>query len=293
MKNKQKIKVALYLDNKNISDIDLSSPELGNPGIGGTQYNFISMPYYFQKYYQDVEFIYFCYKTSTLPNIFESHLANNCVEAYLGAEKLKCDLFIWRPTEQEDSRKLLEISDSHSLNIIAWVHSSLQKHLDIMLSKANRVKQYVTVSKTQYDEIDNYFLLTKSSFIFNGFDTTAYKHKQTHEKDPYMVVFTGSLVPAKGFGLLAKVWKRVLEIEPKAMLYVIGSGQLYDRNTALGKWGVADESFESSEIRPYLSDEHGEIHSSVKFLGTVGTEKITLGDQNHECGRDRIDICGR
>ncbi len=271
---KNKIKIGLYLENKNIANVDLSKPYLGNPGIGGTQFNFVSLVFYYKKYFNDVEFIIFANETKTLPEDFHTVYAKNCVDAYLLADKSSCTLFVWRPTLGSDAIELLDISPKHSLNIIAWMHSGVTALIDGKLAENNRVKAYVAVSEIQLKVVNDPKLVEKSFVICNGFDSKPYQINLPVKKDPYMVTYIGSIIPAKGFGLLAKVWKRVLEIEPKANLYVIGSGQIYNRNASLGQWGIADEKFESTEIRPYLSDENGDIHPSVHFLGTMGNEKI-------------------
>lgn len=38
--------ISFYLQNKNISDVDCSNPMSGNPGIGGSEYMFIAIPFY-------------------------------------------------------------------------------------------------------------------------------------------------------------------------------------------------------------------------------------------------------
>ena len=59
---------------------------------------------------------------------------------------------------------------------------------------------------------------------------------------------------------------------PDAHLNVIGGGALYDRNSRLGKWGLAEEKDEQ-EFMPYLIDEEGKLLSSVTFWGVLGKEK--------------------
>ena len=45
------MKVAFYLENKDIQNVDFSHPELGNPGCGGTTFLFAATPYYLKKYF--------------------------------------------------------------------------------------------------------------------------------------------------------------------------------------------------------------------------------------------------
>ena len=54
------------------------------------------------------------------------------------------------------------------------------------------------------------------------------------------VVYIGSIVPLKGLHLLTKAWSSVLKEVPDAQLYIIGSGNLYNQNEKLGKYGIAE-----------------------------------------------------
>jgi glycosyltransferase involved in cell wall biosynthesis len=85
----------------------------------------------------------------------------------------------------------------------------------------------------------------------------------------------GSIVEYKGFHLLAKAWKKVLEKMPDAHLNVIGTGALYDNTVKLGKWGLAEESYENS-FMPYLTDNNGDILPSVTFWGKLGATKYEI-----------------
>lgn len=88
----------------------------------------------------------------------------------------------------------------------------------------------------------------------------------------HQVTYIGSIIPSKGFQVLAKAWKIILEQVPDAELNVIGSGKLYNRNAKLGRYGIAEEKFEQL-FMPFLTDEKGEILPSVHFLGVMGAEK--------------------
>ena len=90
-------------------------------------------------------------------------------------------------------------------------------------------------------------------------------------------MYLGSLVPQKGFHLLAKIWLKVVERVPNARLVVIGSGKLYDSNAQLGDWNIADKNYEDKYIKPFLVDiESGNPHASVKLMGKMGLEKKEL-----------------
>lgn len=271
------MKVGFFLSNGNLSGVDLSHPELGNPGIGGTEFQFISLPYYIEKYYpSEIDFYFYAQNDNHLPKIAGCNKAGDIEEAYNLAVEEGCDVLVWRPIETPETLEFIEKLNgkSESIKIIAWVHNSLSLTYLNAISTCASIKRFVAVSDEQLDIIRNESIIYKGCVIVNGLDSSIYKSSVANIIDKDMVVYVGAMIPAKGFGMLARVWKRVLDRNKDARLYVIGSGVLYDRKQVLGKWNVADELFESEAIRPYLSDDSGNVHPSVKFLGTLGVEKI-------------------
>ncbi|PXV62288.1 glycosyl transferase family 1 [Halanaerobium congolense] len=270
------IKVGLYLENKNISEVDLSKPEEGNPGIGGTQYNFITMPYYFKKYIKNqIEFVWYANTTDKLPSEIESVKVDTCIEGAKTASKQGCDIFIWRPTTDAEGLEFINKMDSFSIDIVAWVHNTPGFKALNKMNDSSKLKRFVCVSQEQLDRLRDHNIFYKSKCIFNGFDPKEYIPQDNIKKDDNMVTYVGSLVPAKGFHHLARVWPKILKEIENAKLVVIGSGKLYNRNQSLGKWNIAEENYEK-KWRKYLADENGNIHKSVEFKGTLGSEKITI-----------------
>ncbi|WP_052746066.1 glycosyltransferase family 4 protein [Sulfurovum lithotrophicum] len=268
------MKIGLFLENRKIRNIDLSRPEEGNPGIGGTEYMFVSMPYYFKKLISDdTEFVYYTLNETQLDGKFSTVRCDDCYDAYVKCSQSDCDIFIWRPVENKENWYLIHNIDKFKLPAIAWVHNTLSEKMLNTLAEKTNIKRYVTVSQEQLDILRHHPIINKACTIYNGFDPDTVETRPITEKDPNMVVYVGSMIKAKGFGLLARAWKKILLQHPSAQLYVIGSGKLYNRDQQLGPWNVADEAFESQEIRPFLSDEKGGILPSVHFLGVLGKEK--------------------
>ena len=268
-----KIKVGLYLTNKGIKDVDLSNPEKGNPGIGGTQFNFITLPYYYNKYYNNVDFTFYAHDVKYLPNGINKVKANSATDAVIKAKKDKCDLFIYRPTQDKEGEDFLKNVKHIGINTIAWAHNTPFKHLR-KISTNERIIRYVNVSKEQYDMLRDHSVIYKSEMIYNGFDGRIYEPGDNINKG-LTVTFLGSLIPGKGFHVLARNWKNILKIVPEARLNVIGSGRLYSRDSALGKLGIADEKYEDL-FRPFITDSNNRVLDSVRFYGVLGREKIPI-----------------
>ena len=271
------MKVALYLENRNLNTVDCSRPEKGNPGIGGTHYNIITLPYYFQKLLPDsgIKPVLLANSTDHLPDRLESRKAENINEAARICEDEKFDILIWRPTQSAEDISFSREIDRYSFSVVNWVFNTPTDLFYLRrLARSKNLKRFVCVSQEQADRLRDHVLSRKAVCILSGIDAAPYKIERKLDDNVKNVLYVGSLVPAKGFHLLAQAWPRVLGKVPKARLYVIGSGQLYNRNARMGKWNIAEEGYEKKYIRPYLSDDEGNIHSSVNFLGVLGNEKL-------------------
>ena len=47
------MKIAIYINNSNISNVDCSDLTKGNPGIGGTEYCILLLAQLYKRYYPD------------------------------------------------------------------------------------------------------------------------------------------------------------------------------------------------------------------------------------------------
>ena len=88
------MKIAFYLENKDIPNIDLSQPELGNPGCGGTEYLFVALPYYIEKLQgRQCEPVILANHIDNLPKNIKSAQVENVCDAARCAKECGCDFF--------------------------------------------------------------------------------------------------------------------------------------------------------------------------------------------------------
>ena len=266
------MKIAFYVDNQNISDVDLSRPRLGNPGCGGTQFLLAALPSYLAKasghYYQP---IILANHIKRLPNNVPCLLAGDILDAACRAKDEGCDVFIYRP-HRHPQTEFLGLIDSLQLSVLPWAGLTLtDPHLRAMACSPN-VKAVVCVEREQHDLMWDSPAWLKLTCIPNGLDVDGFRLVDPPTTEPNLVVYLGALVPQKGFHLLAKAWPRILRRHPEARLAVIGSGALYDGSAGLGPWGVATPDYEAL-FTPFLARPDGQPHSSVSFLGKLGLEK--------------------
>lgn len=265
-------KIAFYIDNKHIDKINLEHPEKGNPGVGGTEYMIHAISYYLSTE-SNYKIILGATSTEGLSNKITT-IKVKTIEDLINEDT---DFIIFK----YELIDYLRISDclsksNRKTKLIVWAHNFIKRSELSRLAKDKYVKKIICVSQEQLNMYRDHLAFKKSSYIYNGMPVNAmneqkYSLPKFKERDNE-VTYIGSIVPYKGFHVLAKSWYKVLDKYPDAKLNVIGSGKLYDRNSILGKYGIAEESYENLFMK-YLTDDKGNILPSVTFHGILGAEK--------------------
>lgn len=266
------MKVAFFFPNKNISTINFSNIEEGNPGIGGSEFSALLIASNLCKLHQH-DIMVFCEVESVFPVGLKWQECGDLIGAIKLVISQHIDFFI------VDGKLLTKdiLCKFYNVKFIAWANTFItDEYLDIF-SKMNNVISVINVSKRQLESTKYHPIYRKSTYIYNAVPIkilSKYSSLLPNAKRAHNVCYIGSLHPAKGFQYLAKAWPAVIKEVPDAQLFVIGSGKLYGRNARLGKWGIASESFEK-EFLPYII-ENGKIIDSVHFLGILGSEKYEI-----------------
>jgi glycosyltransferase involved in cell wall biosynthesis len=272
-------KVVFYLENTGVAEVDFSQPNLGNPGVGGTQFLFMTQPFYLHAYAQkiglDYEFILLTNEISKLPDGTIAYSVQSDEEAVKKAKQLEADIFVFRPMEDDVSTGRTQLYANSGMKLLGWAHNAYSRKLLNAYSDLVAYKAHICVCHEQLDALLDKRIYDKSTFIFNGFESEYAQAVPFEERSAVDVVYIGSIIPAKGFHMLAESWPRVLERVPNARLKVIGSGKVYDRDATLGNYGIAQADYEA-RFMTYLTNPNGELMPSVEFLGLMGTEKFEV-----------------
>lgn len=266
------IKVGFYIDSQPYADVDLRFPELGNPGVGGTQFSEIFTAYYLNKFYSPkLEIVLFVNTPALLPSTLKTICVVDVIDAATQSVRQGCDLFVF--WSSLITAELWHQLCNLNIKVIARSDNFISVEELNWLASCPQIRCNVCVGQEQLDVYRDHRIFKKSIRIYNSIATEKYKPKTIPDKQGNTVVYIGSIVYPKGFHVLARVWPHILQQRPDAKLVVIGSGKLYERSQKLGKWGVAEESYEAKYIRPFLSDRDGNIIKSVYFAGLLGSEK--------------------
>ena len=272
-------KVAFYFDNSRISQVDCRDIESGNPGIGGTEYLFLLISTLLTKSDNDIDIAVFNTSKGCVPECLEVQIFNSINDAYVYADSNDYDYFVFRPQFGESFEKELKSSSFHGkTKLIPWCHNFLTYKQLSLYSKSDMIARIICVGREQMDLYMDLPAYKKSDYIYNCFDidedTIAAVRNNSFSERKNIVTYIGSIVPAKGFHILAKAWPEIEQSVPDAQLYVIGSGQLYDRDAVMGSFNVAENTYESMFMR-YLTN--GEkIKDNVHFMGIMGKEKESI-----------------
>lgn len=272
-------KVAFYFDNSRISQVDCRDIESGNPGIGGTEYLFLLISTLLTKSNNDIDITVFNTSKGCVPECLEVQIFNSINDAYLYADSNDYDYFVFRPQFGESFEKELKSSYFHGkTKLIPWCHNFLTYKQLSLYSKSDMIARIICVGREQMDLYMDLPAYKKSDYIYNCFDidedTIAAVRNNSFSERKNIVTYIGSIVPAKGFHILAKAWPEIEKSVSDAQLYVIGSGQLYDRDAVMGSFNIAENTYESMFMR-YLTN--GEkIKDNVHFMGIMGKEKESI-----------------
>ncbi|GAH45448.1 unnamed protein product, partial [marine sediment metagenome] len=195
---KEKIKIGVHIPNGNIPDVQLTNPELGNPGIGGTPFLLFSLPYYLKKYFEnEFEFLLLAENEKTILTNFETVAVKSLTDAARIAKRFSCEIIIFRPSFDKQTLSFLKEIKELKIKSIAWMHNTPMLLLN-HLHRNDYITRCVCVGREQYEKLRDHAIINKLSMIFNAVDLS-HIHYDENIRKTKLVVFLGSLVFAKGF----------------------------------------------------------------------------------------------
>ena len=261
-KNINEIKVGFYFNNSKYSDVDFSTPYLGNPGIGGTEHMFSLVSYYLANY---TNVYIFTNHIGKLANNTVNIAVNNFEEALLEADKLNIDYLICRSFGNKESYVLTK---KYNCKIIIWAHNFTKfKELN-WICKCENVIKYICVGKNQQDLLIGHPIYKKSTYIYNGLNLSNYKITNSNKNNS--ICYIGAVNKNKGFDICCKTWRRLYDSGYDLDFNIIGSAKLYNSKKILGEYGIATPEYEKEFINYITSN--GKLIDKVKICGVLGHE---------------------
>ncbi len=271
------MKIGIIYDDIEREGLDCRNPQLGNPGVGGTQYCYLMLLYYYIENFPKDRLIVYRYRVKKYIAKMPAEdkiiykFCESVEDCVLQANNDKVDMLIFT------HRHVLLISPlilKYKIKSIIWIHNWIRGEILKTIANNPFLYKVVFLVKEHYDRYIDHSLISKGVIIPNMFNSKDYPIRNICSNN-FNVTYVGALVPGKGFDYLAKAWPKILKKVPKAQLYIIGKGNLYGEGIAYGKLGIAQTDFEK-KFASYITDSNGKILPSVHFMGLMGAEKIDV-----------------
>ena len=262
--------IVFLLDDSKIHSADFTEPGLGNPAVGGTEFNFVSLAHELAT--RGLARVTLVHRNRT--NIYPKSLSVVAINDYPGGlrELIKgtgpVDCIVVRGHDSLPSAGVLNCIPEE-IPVVAWTHNHLRSSTLSYFAACKQIKRVVYVGREQCALAAGAPCYYKSTHIPNGL----YLPPPSNVTKQPRAVYVGHLVPEKGFHRLARLWPRIRRACPTAELDVIGSSKAYRPDERLGPLGVASLSYESLILR-YLRNDPAEY--GVTFHGMMGTGKYRV-----------------
>ena len=238
-----KHRIIFFVEFDSPTTISWENLEVGNPGVGGTQYTTLCLAKELSKldgYHIQIA----CKSTLQLNSSIE--VLQLTIEQAVDFAEMNSAVLVYRPTINFDSVLLQKLSTT-TASVIAWAHVGPSQRTLRLLSSMKSVKRVVALGERELISWFDNPVISKSTLIRNGHHIP--RQDSEYVTDVNAITYIGSLVPQKGFHLLAEVWPTINEMYPNLYLNVIGSGNLYSSAAGLGELGIADPAYEEVIVR--------------------------------------------
>lgn len=259
--------IVFLLDDSKVDSADFTEPGLGNPAVGGTEFNFVSLAHELAT--RRLARITLVHRNRT--NTYPKTLSVVAINDYPGGLRellnrtAPIDCIVVRGHDSLPSAGVMN-SIPDGISVIAWTHNHLRSSTLSYLAACEQIKRVVYVGREQCALAAGAPCYYKSTYIPNGL----YVPPRSTVSKERRAVYIGHLVPEKGFHRLARLWPCIRRACPTAELDVIGSSRVYQPDQRLGALGVASHSYENLILR-YLRNDPAKY--GVTFHGMKGTEK--------------------
>ena len=266
----EKAEIAFYFGLSNVKEtLKGADLDLGNPGIGGTQYLFLLTVKELNRTYGGNQAIIltdgeFGLVDKDIP--FAIVGTESDAIQYCECNKIEYLVLYGSILEQLPKDRL-----NTSVRIIAWAHNTLSRKRQLVAAQTKSIQRVICVSEKQYTNMKDTPCWEKCMFINNIIPSGFYENATLSTHDLNAAIYVGSLMPQKGAHNLLEIWREVEKNFSDAQLYIIGGANVWDPSAKLGSIGAADIYYERVLRRRLNRLKYPE---NVHFMGAMGWKSI-------------------
>jgi len=270
------MRMALFLDNRRFVALGaLPRPSLGNPGIGGTEYEFLALAELLLAAGLDLQLLL------TVPQAIDAVAAKAITvvpslgEGLQAAVQAGANLLIFRPGfASEADWPVLEQSP---IPLVAWL-SNLGCHQQGRYEALKALRRWVLLSGPQLDYFRHSRLAHQAVMIPYVVAVPPGRggpRSQLQADQASDLAYVGAITPFKGFDRLASQWEWIADRCPGARLRVFGGANLYGGGDAAAQASAGNSP---PPLTPYEQHcrqilQRGRHSDRVLFEGSQGLER--------------------
>ena len=252
--------------NKSLKDADLN---IGNPGVGGTQYLFLlTVKKYNEKYGDGQAVLLTDAELSLTDDMVPYAVVETELDAIKYCEEQSIKVLVLNANIAD---KLNEECFNTKIKLVLWAHNTLTWERQLVAAKNRSIQQVVCVSKKQYENMKDTPCWEKCTYINNIIPNEFYNNATLSMHDKPFAAYIGSIMPQKGVHNLLEVWKYVEANEPEAQLYIYGGANVWNASARLGSNGAADIYYDRVIQRRMKRLKHPE---NIHFMGAKGWKDL-------------------
>ena len=141
------MKVAFYIPNKSIKDVNLEHIDLGNPGIGGTEYAMLALAFYLGKMSKYDITLYVSNKLNNYPLNCNVHFVNNLKEVLSQSLANQIRILVVHHSEETMGKNAFQALGKSNISIVVWIHNFLKTKYLTYYNSIDAIKRIVFVGK--------------------------------------------------------------------------------------------------------------------------------------------------
>jgi glycosyltransferase involved in cell wall biosynthesis len=272
------MRLALFLDNRPFSALGaLPLPSLGNPGIGGTEFEFLALAELLLAAGVDLQLLLTV--PQTIDGVREQaiQVVPSLGEGLRTAARAGAELLIFRPGFASEAD--WPVLENSPIPLVAWLHN-LGCQQQGRYEALRALRRWVLLSGPQLDYFRHSRLAQRAVVIPNRVAVPpASRGPRTQQQAAQArdLAYVGAITPFKGFDRLASQWDWIAERCPGVRLRVFGGANLYaGGDAAAAHSGSSVPS--AHQLTPY--EQHcrqilrrGRHADRVVFEGSQGLER--------------------
>jgi len=266
------MRIGFYLNTTHLASWDWKDVLQGRTPLSGTDGTVLRVVHALAAHTSiEVTFLTTAEGTSPASTPATQVVVRNLTEAVRHAHTRRFDTLVFTNAQRSDVIDGVHQAEQLSQYCVAWCHNGPWREMARLYSDSDAVERVLCVSHRQADLFREKKIFSKMEVVHNGiFLDQFHPGKKTHQTER-TACYVGALTPSQGFHTLAQSWLRVRSSFPDAKLIVVGSPQLYDRETKLGPLGVATPEYERSSLIPYFGSSRKEAREQhgVSFTGLL------------------------